>query len=169
MPDALRVPRQHRRSERSSSSLRGVLFAALAIAIVGAAIWFVRPKELAVVEATPSGDPMHASGPIRGADTPADLSVRIDMAGFAPADVRIPAGTAVRLKLVNPDTAFHTDGGGIHGFTAAGLGIDVKVPPQTAMIVTLPALSAGDYTFYCDTCCGGKENPSMNGVLRVRA
>jgi len=45
----------------------------------------------------------------------------------------------------------------------------VKAPPLTSMVITIPAAPAGEYAFYCDTCCGGKENPSMNGTLRMRA
>jgi hypothetical protein len=33
---------------------------------------------------------------------------------------------------------------------------------------TAPA-NAGTFTWYCDICCGGKENPSMQGKLTVTA
>lgn len=57
----------------------------------------------------------------------------------------------------------------MHGFTVPGLGIDVQVPPRSTMEIDLPAPAPGEYLFYCDTCCGGKENPFMRGVLKVRA
>jgi heme/copper-type cytochrome/quinol oxidase subunit 2 len=69
--------------------------------------------------------------------------------------------------LVNPDSPYHTDGGGVHQFASPALGIDVKVQPQREAVVTIPAAKAGTYTFYCDICCGGKENPSMQGAIVV--
>jgi heme/copper-type cytochrome/quinol oxidase subunit 2 len=27
----------------------------------------------------------------------------------------------------------------------------------------------GDYDFWCDSCCGGKESPTMHGILRVES
>ena len=95
--------------------------------------------------------------------------MRIDMAGFTPPDLDAPADRPIRLRIVNPDNSHHSDGGGVHGFTVPSLGVDVKVPPLTSMVITIPAAPAGEYAFYCDTCCGGKENPSMNGTLRMRA
>jgi len=42
------------------------------------------------------------------------------------------------------------------------------VAPHATKTVTLPALRAGRYEFYCDVCCGGRANPSMIGVLEVQ-
>jgi len=35
--------------------------------------------------------------------------------------------------------------------------------------VTIPAAAPGEYAFYCDTCCGGKDNPAMQGILKIKA
>jgi heme/copper-type cytochrome/quinol oxidase subunit 2 len=32
----------------------------------------------------------------------------------------------------------------------------------------MPA-APGEYDIYCDTCCGGKESPTMHGTLLVEA
>lgn len=90
------------------------------------------------------------------------------MAGFKPAVLQVRAGRAIRVRIVNPDNRFHSDGGGWHQLAIPALGIDKRIPPETTEILEIPATAAGDYTFYCDVCCGGKENPSMQGVLRVR-
>lgn len=134
--------------------MRALAFAGLAVAIIGLAVFLTRPRELA-----PVGDDLAAA---------VDVEVRIDMNGFAPAELRIPAGRVVRIRVVNPDSSMHTDGGGIHGFTVPGLGIDSRVQPLTKQIITIPAAPPGDYAFWCDTCCGGKENPSMQGHIAVR-
>lgn len=162
-----RVPRKRVHHRRSTTGLRSVAFFGLALAIVAAGFWLTRPKELAFIEFGPSPRPGAPS--VASVGAPADLTMRIDMAGFSPPELRVTPGRAVRLKLVNPDNSHHTDGGGVHGFTVPGLGIDVRVPPETNMVVTLPAAEPGDYEFWCDTCCGGKENPSMQGTIRVRA
>jgi heme/copper-type cytochrome/quinol oxidase subunit 2 len=54
-----------------------------------------------------------------------------------------------------------------HQFAVPDLGIDVKVQPRSSAVVTLPAAKAGRYAFCYDTCCGGKDNPTMQGKLIV--
>ncbi len=48
------------------------------------------------------------------------------------------------------------------------LGVDARIMPESTSVITIPAAAPADYAFYCDTCCGGKENPSMQGVLKIR-
>ena len=99
----------------------------------------------------------------------ADQSVQVSMGGFSPSVVTARAGEPLRLKLVNPDSQFHTDGGGWHQLAIPALGVDARVAPRSQDVVEIPAAEPGEYAFYCDICCGGKENPSMQGVLRVQA
>ena len=159
-----------RERARTSPTGRALAFAGLTVAIVGLAINFAQPKELALIEIGPSAAPAGAvTGAANATGAPADATLRIDMAGFTPPDLELAAGRAIRLRIVNPDNSHHSDGGGVHGFTVPSLGVDVKVPPLTTMVITIPAAAAGEYAFYCDTCCGGKANPSMNGTIRMRA
>ena len=139
--------------QRSSSfRLRLAIFAALALAVAGGATYALWPKTLVTTD-TES----------------VDLTLRVDMGGFTPPILTAPAGRSIRIRIVNPDSSHHSDGGGIHGFTVAGLAIDARIQPETTQVVTIPAAAAGDYAFYCDTCCGGKENPSMRGTLKIKA
>lgn len=146
------MPRK--RPQRRSSNLRAraAIFVVLALAVVGGAVYTLWPEELATT------DP-----------SPVDVILRIDMGGFTPPNLSAPAGRPLRLRIVNPDNSHHSDGGGVHGFTIVALGIDERVQPETTKVVTIPAAAVGEYAFYCDTCCGGKENPSMQGVLKLRA
>lgn len=130
--------------------IRVALLAVLVATVVGAGIWLSLPKI-----------PSRSGG--------VDRELVITMAGFSPRQLELRAGRQTRLRLVNPDSPYHSDGGGVHGFTVPGLAIDVKVPPRSTMEIDLPPAAPGEYRFYCDTCCGGKENPSMWGVLKVRA
>lgn len=133
----------------SRFSLRLTMLVTVSVVVVGIALWLVRPN--------PSVAPASAN----------DRTIEVTMAGFQPARLAIPAGKAVTLRLVNPDSPYHTDGGGVHQFAVPALGVDVKVAPRSSAQVTLPAAPPGTYTFYCDTCCGGKENPSMQGAIVV--
>jgi len=48
--------------------------------------------------------------------------------------------------------------------------IYVKIPAEARQAYSFTApTTPGDYDFYCNTCCGGKESPTMHGTLRVEA
>lgn len=102
------------------------------------------------------------------APTGAAQNVVVSMAGFSPNRLTVPAGRPFTVTLVNPDSQFHTDGGGWHQFAIDALGIDARIAPRSQQIVNLGPLAPGTYEFYCDICCGGRSNPSMRGVLEVR-
>lgn len=97
----------------------------------------------------------------------ADGSVEISMAGFSTPRMTTAAGQPLRLELVNNDSSMHTDGGGWHQLAIPALGVDGRVGPKSRVVVEIPAAAPGQYAFYCDVCCGGKENPQMQGVLTV--
>ncbi len=134
-------------------SLRLVAFAAIAVLVGGVAIWLVSSR---------------LQGP-----APTDamaVQVHASMGGFEPGALTVKAGQAVRVEFSSMDTAFHSDGGGWHQLAVDALGIDWKVGPESSEVFefTAPA-EPGTYGWYCDICCGGKENPSMQGVLTVTA
>ena len=108
-------------------------------------------------------NPLRAEKP----QAPGGQQVTVTMAGFSPQRLTGKAGSDLTLTLVNPDSKFHTDGGGWHQFRVEALDLDVKIPPSSQRTVTLRDLRAGSYIFYCDVCCGGKENPAMRGILEV--
>ena len=95
--------------------------------------------------------------------------VTVDMAGFHPANLTATAGQPMQIQIINPDSSMHSDGGGWHELAIPELGIDARIAPRSDKTIDIPAAAAGEYAFYCDVCCGGKENPSMQGVLKVTA
>jgi heme/copper-type cytochrome/quinol oxidase subunit 2 len=95
--------------------------------------------------------------------------VTVDMAGFHPGTLSATAGQPVQLQIINPDSNMHSDGGGWHQLAIPDLGVDVKIAPRSDETIEIPAAAPGEYAFYCDVCCGGKDNPSMQGVLKVTA
>lgn len=134
-------------------SLRLVAFAVLALVIGGVAIGLVATR---------------LQGP--GATDTAAIQVNASMGGFDPPALTVKAGQVVKVELSSMDTSMHSDGGGWHQLAVDALGIDWKVGPLSSQVFefTAPA-SAGTYSWYCDICCGGKENPSMQGELTVVA
>lgn len=139
----------------SSRSRRGRLaaFGVIAVVVTGVAIALVVSR---------------LQGP--AASDATALQVSASMGGFDPSTLTVKAGQTVRIEFSSTDTAFHSDGGGWHQFAIDELGIDWKVGPQSSNVFefTAPA-QAGTYSWYCDICCGGRANPSMQGALKVTA
>lgn len=134
-------------------SLRLAAFAAVALLVGGLAIGLVVSR---------------LQGPV--ATDATAIGVRASMGGFEPGTLTVRAGQTVRIELTSLDTPFHSDGGGRHQFAIDELGVDWKVGPQSSEVFELTApATPGTYSWYCDICCGGKENPSMRGTLTVAA
>ena len=147
-------PVGHSPSRASSSRpLRLAAFAVIALAVGGVAIGLVVSR---------------LQGPA-ATDTTA-VQVHASMGGFEPAALTVKAGQTVKVELSSMDTSMHSDGGGRHQFAIDDLGIDWQVGPLSSEVFefTAPA-TPGTFTWYCDICCGGKENPSMQGKLTVTA
>src|SRR5574341_1111680 len=62
-------------------------------------------------------------------------TVVISMGGFTPGHLTIPAGQPATLVLVNPDSQFHTDGGGWHQFAIDALHLDARIAPHSQQTV----------------------------------
>ncbi len=145
------APRHERRLP--SKLLRIVVFGGLAVLIGAAAI------ALVVIRLTPPAP-----------TDPAALQVRASMDGFTPPALAVKAGRVIKIELASTDTSMHSDGGGWHELAIDALGVDWKVGPESSRVFELPASTPpGTYAWYCDICCGGKENPSMQGTLTVSA
>ena len=110
----------------------------------------------------------------RGATTTADaISVQSSMAGFGPA-IHVKAGQAVKLDWWTNDAAAHLDGG-VHTMISEELGLNEQLPAagpsgESRKLVAFTApMQTGEYDIYCDTCCGGKDSPTMHGKIVVEA
>jgi plastocyanin len=136
-----------------SRPLRLAAFAVIALAVGGVAIGLVVSR---------------LQGP--GASDTAAIQVHASMGGFDPPALTVKAGESVKVELSSMDTSMHSDGGGWHQLAIDALGINWNVGPESSKVFefTAPA-TAGTYSWYCDVCCGGKANPSMQGKLTVTA
>ena len=129
------------------------------LALFGGLVVVVGAVAIALVVSRLQGPP--------ATDTAA-IQVRASMGGFEPGVLTVKAGQTVKVELASMDNSMHSDGGGWHQFAIDALGIDWKVGPLTSQVFEFTAPTApGRFDFYCDICCGGKENPSMQGTLTV--
>lgn len=129
-----------------------ILFIFIIIAIFGTAIYLIMSKTAAL-------EPVDKEA----------IKMTITMAGFEPNMIRAKAGQPVTINLINPDNSMHTDGGGIHNFQLiTGLAnVNVTLAPESQEVFSFTPTQPGEYHWYCDSCCGGKENPNMHGTLIV--
>jgi plastocyanin len=82
-----------------------------------------------------------AAVPARADDLAVDLAV--NDAGFAPAEVKVPAGARVKLQVANQT-------GASIEFESFELNRERVVPPAQKVVVYLSGLSAGRYEFFDD-------------------
>jgi heme/copper-type cytochrome/quinol oxidase subunit 2 len=102
---------------------------------------------------------------------PVTVSRKIDivgsMSGFDQTEIHLKLGQPVTVRLTSLDNPLHTDGGGRHQWAVEELGVNLIAPPDGSNTVTFTPEKAGRFAFYCDICCGGRANPTMNGTLIV--
>ena len=150
---AARAERDRPAVPRRSRPLRLALFAVISIVVGVGAIGLVISR---------------LQGP--AATDTAAIQVHASMGGFSPSALTVKAGQPVKIELSSMDNSMHSDGGGWHEFAIDALGIDWKVGPLSTQVFDFTApTKVGTYNFYCNICCGGKENPSMQGTLTVTA
>ena len=97
------------------------------------------------------------------------IDISADMSGFNMKEIHMKAGQPVTIRLTSLDGAHHTDGGGKHQWAVDELGASVVAPAEGSNTVTFTPDKPGTYTYYCDICCGGRANPTMQGKLIVEA
>ncbi len=132
--------------------IRSTVFAVLVIGVLGLTGYYLKSAFF-----RPAPEPM--AGNV--------IDVEASMSGFDKKEIRVKVGQPVTIRLTSIDNSHHTDGGGKHQWAVDELGVDVIAQPESSNTVTFTPDKAGTYTFYCDICCGGKANPTMNGQIIV--
>jgi len=97
------------------------------------------------------------------------IDISADMGGFNMKEIRVKSGQPVTVRLTSLDGPHHTDGGGKHQWAVDEFGASVIAPAEGSNLVTFTPDKPGTYTYYCDICCGGRANPTMQGKLVVEA
>ena len=139
-------------ARRRQSRIRSAIFAVIVIGVLGLAGNYLKSAFF-----RPPPEPL--AGNV--------IDVEASMSGFDKTEIHVKAGEPVTIRLTSLDNSHHTDGGGKHQWAVDELGVDVVAQPESSNYVTFTPEKAGTYTFYCDICCGGKANPTMNGQLIV--
>jgi heme/copper-type cytochrome/quinol oxidase subunit 2 len=137
---------------RRQSRIRSTIFAVIVIGVLGMAGYYLKSAFF-----RPAPEPM--AGNV--------IDLEASMSGFDKTEIRVKAGQPVTIRLTSLDNEHHTDGGGKHQWAVDELGVNVIAQPLSSDYVTFTPDKAGAYTFYCDICCGGKANPTMNGQIIV--
>lgn len=97
------------------------------------------------------------------------MALGVSMDGFDPAALNAKPGETLTLDWWNQDAPMHLTNG-VHTLVSDKLNVRLELPAQSRKTVTLTApMTPGDYDFWCDSCCGGKDNPKMHGTLHVEA
>lgn len=157
--DASHQARQTRAMMRDAAEKRAMYFRA---AIYGAAIFVIIGAGILLA----TGDLFGQRGATRVVGA---ISVRASMAGFTPKVIEAAAGEMVTIDFWTDDAAPHLQNG-VHTFISDELGIYEELPAESRRTFSFSAPGTpGDYDVYCDTCCGGRDSPTMHGTIRVRA
>jgi cytochrome c oxidase subunit II len=156
--DRLRSPEVQARQHRTTQVRKG-LFVLVAVAVLGGGVYLA------------AGDLFGQRG---AASTVDAIPVRLSMAGFTPAEVRVPAGQQVAIELWTTDAAPHLQDG-VHTMISDELGIYEELAAagptgeSRRVVEIMMPTTPGTYDIYCNTCCGGKDSPTMHGKLIVEA
>ena len=95
------------------------------------------------------------------------VNIQAAMDGFDIKEIHAKVGETIKVNLRSMDNSMHSDGGGKHQFAIDELGVSIVAQPMSINSGAFTPHKPGTYTFYCDICCGGRANPTMNGKLIV--
>ena len=132
--------------------IRSAVFAVVVIGVLGLAGYYLKQAFF-----RPAPPPM--AGNV--------IDVAASMDGFDKTEIHVKVGQPVTIRLTSMDNSAHTDGGGKHQWAVDELGLNLIAQPESSNTITFTPTKAGTYDFYCDICCGGRANPTMNGTLIV--
>ena len=149
---ATKVREARRLTRQRQQRIRAAAFAVIGVVVLGLAGYFL-------VSAFFKPAPPAMAGNV--------IDVQADMAGFDLKLIRVKVGEPVTVRLTSLDNSHHTDGGGKHQWAVDELGVSIVAPPERSNYATFTPDKPGTYTFYCDICCGGRANPTMQGTLIV--
>lgn len=154
-----RLERQHQaeRARQRQPWVRAGAFGLIVLVVIVAIGYFLSP----LLAPKASGVIQTGNGEV--------INLQAAMDGFDIPEIHVKAGGQVTVNLRSLDNSMHSDGGGKHQFAIDELGVNLIAQPMSTNSTTFTPTKAGVYTFYCDICCGGKANPSMNGKLIVEA
>jgi heme/copper-type cytochrome/quinol oxidase subunit 2 len=145
------VAREHRQHQQK---IRTTIFAVIIIGVLGLSGYYLKTAFF-----KPAPPPM--------AGNVIDITGAMD--GFDQKEIHVKVGQPVTVRLTSLDNSHHTDGGGKHQWAVDDLNVSIIAPPEGSEYATFTPTKPGTYVYYCDICCGGRANPTMNGTLIVES
>jgi cytochrome c oxidase subunit 2 len=110
------------------------------------------------------GDFLHRAPAVLGA-----TEVQSSMAGFTPSVIHVKAGQTATFDWWTDDAAIHLQDG-VHTMISPELGLSGTLPAESRKTITWQVPDKpGTYDVYCDSCCGGRNSPTMHGTIVVDA
>ncbi len=152
MTKSARVSRREARQRQQR--VRTAIFSILVVGVLGLSGFYLKQAFFRPPPPAMAGNVIDVSG---------------SMDGFDKTEIHVKVGQPVTVRLTSLDNSHHTDGGGQHQWAVDELALNVIAQPESSNYVTFTPTKAGTYTFYCDICCGGRANPTMNGKLIVES
>jgi plastocyanin len=151
----LKAQRAARPAEQTKpSKLRVLAFLVVAVAVLGAGVYM-------------AGNIFFAHQD--NSSVPGAIAVSSGMDGFTPSTLDAKPGQTLTLVWSNKDDAAMLTNG-VHTLVSDSLKVRLELPAESTKTVQLTApMTPGDYDFWCDSCCGGKDTPAMHGTLHVEA
>ena len=97
-----------------------------------------------------------------------EINIQSSMAGFTPSTITVKAGATVTFDWWTQDAAMHLQNG-VHTMVSPDLGLYEELPAESTRTVvwTVPN-KPGTYDVWCQSCCGGKDSPTMHGKIVVQ-
>ena len=150
MTKSARVLRREARQRQQR--IRSIIFGVVVVGVLGLSGYYLKQAFFRPPPPAMAGNVIDITG---------------SMDGFDKSEIHVKVGQPVTIRLTSMDNSAHTDGGGKHHFAVDELGVNIIAQPQSSNYMTFTPTKAGSYMFYCDICCGGKANPTMNGTFVV--
>jgi cytochrome c oxidase subunit 2 len=153
---AVAPEREHRKAtlKTKPGKLRVLAFLVVALAILGGGVYLAGSVFM---------------GQRDKPSTAGAIAMRVSMDGFDPNPITAKPGETLTIDWWNTDASMHLTNG-VHSLVSDTLKVRFELPAQSRKTITITAPTAtGDYDFWCDSCCGGKDNPKMHGTLHVEA
>lgn len=162
-PDDLR--RAGSRGDAGPSKLRVLAFATVAALVLGAGFYFA--GNIFFRSADP-GMNMTGNATVVAPAT-GSIDLRVSMDGFDPKIVKAKPGQNLTFNWWNSDGAMHLTNG-VHSMVSDSMGIRYELPAESSKTISFNApQKPGEYDYWCDSCCGGKDNPGMHAKIVVEA
>ena len=83
--------------------------------------------------------------------------------------IGVSCGEGPTFDWWTQDAAVHLQDG-VHTMVSPDLGLNERLPAESRRLVAWAVPDRpGTYDVWCETCCGGKDSPSMHGKIVIEA